>query len=166
LRGAGPCPAKRRMKPETVASQPRVVAGVLDVEFARRLRRRAAERGPSRVSVYSIQELRAFFMFQSVVVPAFDLVYAELMGPWGESFVRLQPVFEQGRTGSCSFEALADHLSNSDRVLVAVETCNDLDPHVHGPACQTSLHVAAGSTADGPIELAQLVGVWVITRGG
>ncbi|MFO7564037.1 MAG: hypothetical protein R6X02_15430 [Enhygromyxa sp.] len=174
-RGSDARIAKTLMKLETLtvpvpvppapnAPTPRIVAEVLDVEFARRLRRRATKQGSSRVSVYSIQELRAVFMFQSVVVPSFDLVYAELMGPWGESFVRLVPEPDAPRTGTCSFEALADHLCGSDRVLVAVEICERSSAHEHGPECRTTLHVAAGSTPDGPIELEGLVGVWVITR--
>ena len=157
--------AKTLMKLETLTQSPRVVAEVLDVEFARRLRRRGAQRNPARVSVYSIQELRALFMFQSVVVPSFDLVYAELMGPWGESFVRLEPRAEVPLTGTCNFEALADHLSLGGRVLVALELCNNAAPHVHGPTCRTTLQVGAGSEDnDGTVELERLTSVWVASR--
>jgi hypothetical protein len=155
--------AKTLMKLETLTQAPRVVAEVLDVEFAHRLRRRAAQQNSNRVSVYSIQELRAMFMFQAVVVPSFDLVYAELMGPWGESLVQLEPSREQPLTGRCSFDALADHLSLTNRVVVAVELCNDSSTHVHTSGCRTSLFVA-GSTVDGIIELEQLVSVWVVSR--
>jgi hypothetical protein len=156
--------AKTLMKLETLTQSPRIVVELLDVEFARRLRRRAAKQKSDRVSVYSIQELRAMFMFQAVVVPAFDLVYAELMGPWGESLVQLAPSPDTPSTGTCSFEALADHLSHSGRVLVGVECCNDSSPHTHGPSCRTSLYVAAGSTADGLVELERLTSVWVVSR--
>ena len=159
--------AKTLMKLETLTNDrerpPRVVAEVLDVELARRLRRRGALQTGSRVSVYSIQELRAFFMFQSVVVPAFDLVYAELMGPWGESFVQLELPADAPRTGVCSFEALADHLSVDDAVLVAVELCYESSTgHVHGPCCRTVLHVAEIEDERGVVDLAQLTSVWVI----
>lgn len=156
--------AKTLMKLETLTKDPRIVAEVLDVEFARRLRRRGAQQNPARVSVYSIQELRALFMFQSVVVPAFDVVYAELMGPWGQSLVRLQPSGEESLTGTCTFEELADHLSLTGRVLIAIERCNDREPHVHGPTCWTSLQVGTGDEGDEVIELDRLTSVWVASR--
>jgi hypothetical protein len=157
--GADARTAKTLMKLETLTKAPRVVAEVLDVELARRLRRRSSERGSDRVSVYSIQELRAFFMFQSVVVPAFDPVYTELMGPWGESLARLRP--EAALRGACSFEQLAKHLSRDERVLVAVELCSEQHKHAGERGCRTNVHVA-GPAAD--IELSRLVSVWVISR--
>ena len=155
--------AKTLMKLETLTQAPRIVAEVLDVDLARRLRRRGRDQSSDRVHVYSIQELRAFFMFQSVVVPAFDLVYTELMGPWGESFVRLVPDPAHGRlSGTCSFEELANHLSAEGRVLVGVELCEELASHRHGSECRTQLHVAeAGETEI--LELSRLVDVWVIS---
>jgi hypothetical protein len=162
--GADARTAKTLMKLETLTKTPRVVAEVLDVDLARRLRRRSSERGSDRVNVYSIQELRAFFMFQSVVVPAFDPVYTELMGPWGESLVRLRP--HEPLRGTCSFEQLANHLSHDDRVLVAVELCTESHGHAelsgHGD-CRTEVHVAGPGSEVG-IDLARLVSVWVISR--
>ncbi|MCA9698758.1 MAG: hypothetical protein KC431_14625, partial [Myxococcales bacterium] len=185
--GADARTAKTLMKLETLTRAPRVVAEVLDVELARRLRRRATVRGQERMQVYSIQELRAFFMFQSVVVPYFDLVYAELMGPWGESFVQLVPMPAEspansmtGVVGKCSFEELANHLSANGQVLAAVELYDD--PMPQRPACEapggagecdksckkcwpTTLHVASGDPEDGDrIDLGRLAGVWVIAR--
>lgn len=157
--------AKALMKLETLTAAPRIIAEVLDVELARRLRRRSANQNSTRVSVYSIQALRAFFMFQSIVVPAFDPVYAELMGPWGESFVQLKPEpAEQPQAGECSFESLADTLSRSGRVLVAVELCLDHQPHTHDENCRTTLDIAAASQAEGLIDLGRLLSVWVISR--
>ena len=156
--------AKTLMKLETLTQSPRIVAEVLDVDLARRLRRRGRDQSSDRVHVYSIQELRAFFMFQSIVVPAFDLVYTELMGPWGESFMRLVPDPEQGAlSGHCSFEELANHLSTDEKVLVGVELCLRNEPHVHGLDCPTVLHVADAGDAD-HIDLSRLVDVWVISR--
>jgi hypothetical protein len=155
--------AKTLMKLETLTQAPRVVAEVRDVEFAHRLRRRATQQNSARVSVYSIQELRAMFMFQAVVVPSFDLVYAELMGPWGESLVQLEPRREPPLTGNCSFDALSDHLSLCGCVLLAVELCDDSSAHAHGGACRTSLYVA-GSTDDGLVQLERLLSVWVVAR--
>ncbi|MFV8753791.1 hypothetical protein ACNOYE_24875 [Nannocystaceae bacterium ST9] len=144
--------AKTLMKLETLVDpprSPRVVAEVLDVDLARRLRRRAAQLGDTCTMVYSIQELRAFFMFQAVVVPAFDQVYAELMGPWGQSLVKLDA---KAGAGTCSFDALADHVATRGQVLVALE----LD--VGKP--QTQLLVAEGSA----IDLAKLRSVWVVAE--
>jgi len=156
--------AKTLMKLQTLTQAPRIVAEVLDVELARRLRRRSRAAGSDRVHVYSIQELRAFFMFQSVVVPAFDLVYTELMGPWGESFVRLVPDPAHGRlSGRCSFEELANHLSTEGRVLVGVELCTEAAAHEHGLDCPTALHIADSGHAD-KLDLGRLIDVWVISR--
>lgn len=160
--GADARTAKTLMKLETLTKAPRVVAEVLDVELARRLRRRSNEHGSDRVSVYSIQELRAFFMFQSVVVPAFDPVYTELMGPWGENLMRLQP--EAALRGTCSFEQLANHLAREDRVLVAVELCAESHRHAGERGCRTEVHVA-GPDAEIGVDLSRLVSVWVISRG-
>jgi hypothetical protein len=159
--GADARTAKTLMKLETLTKAPRVVAEVLDVELARRLRRRSSERGSDRVSVYSIQELRAFFMFQSVVVPAFDPVYTELMGPWGESLVRLRP--EARPRGSCSFEQLASHLAREERVLVAIELCSESHKHAGESGCRTDVHVAGPDSETG-IDLSRLTAVWVISR--
>lgn len=159
--GADARTAKTLMKLETLTKAPRVVAEVLDVELARRLRRRSSESGSDRVSVYSIQELRAFFMFQSVVVPAFDPVYTELMGPWGESLGRLLP--ETALRGTCSFEQLASHLARDERVLVAVELCSESHQHAGERGCRTAVHVAGPDLETG-IDLARLVSVWVISR--
>ncbi|KIG19588.1 hypothetical protein DB30_00097 [Enhygromyxa salina] len=158
--------AKTLMKLETLTQAPRVVAEVLDVELARRLRRRGSGREAARVRVYSIQELRAFFMFQAVVVPAFDMVYTELMGPWGQSFVRMTIDPSAGpMTGVCSFEELANHLSLEDRVLVGVVVCDQSTSdgfHEHGPDCRTVLHVAGPGGARG-VDLSRLVDLWVIS---
>lgn len=169
--GADARTAKTLMKLETLTKAPRVVAEVLDVELARRLRRRSSEHGSDRVSVYSIQELRAFFMFQSVVVPAFDPVYTELMGPWGESLVRLRP--EAALRGNCSFEQLADHLAREEQVLVAIELCSESHRHAGERGCRTDVHVAGPDSPYRPgpadwetsIDLTRLVSVWVISRG-
>ena len=55
----------------------RVVAEVVDAELCARLRRRARLHGDDRVQVYALESLRAAFLFQSVLVPAFNLVYGE-----------------------------------------------------------------------------------------
>ncbi len=150
--------AKTLMKLETLVHRPRsprVVAEVLDVDLARRLRRRSAQLRDERMLVYSIQELRAFFMFQAVVVPAFDQVYAELMGSWGQSLVRLE-IARPGQ-GQCSFETLADHLATLGKILVAVE----VNPTASQQ--QTQLWIAEGDPQHGGrIDLGRLAGLWVV----
>ncbi len=136
------------------ASAQQIIAEVLDGELARRLRRHYAKLGISRVKVYSIQTLRAFFMFQSVVVPSFDLVYAELLGPWGQSFVRLKP--RRRAIGSCSYQALSTKLAARGMILIAVEieSARDGTP---------LLHVGEGEPGKGElVDFERLRSAWVI----
>jgi hypothetical protein len=139
---------------------PRVIAEVLDVEFAKRMRERASLRARTvghcwpRTLVYSIQELRAKFMFQAVVVPHFDRVYAELMSPWGQSFMKLEPKGDALPQGHTSFARLADTLAREGSLLVAIET---------GPQCgPRMLCVGEGAPGSDTIDLATLRGVWVV----
>jgi hypothetical protein len=162
--------AKALMKLETLVDShrsaagkpgPRIVAEVLDVEFAKRMRERAELRARSgghcwpHTLVYSIQELRAKFMFQAVVVPHFDRVYAELMSPWGQSFLKLRVEAPAGALrGRLSFARLAEALAGEGNVLVAVES---------GPECgPRTLSVGEGSPGRDELELAELRGVWVV----
>jgi hypothetical protein len=77
----------------------RLVVEVDDEDLAIRLRARFDRLHDQRVagrdallsvSIYALPALRAYFMFQSVVVPHFDLVFEELLGPWGMSLVPLE----------------------------------------------------------------------------
>lgn len=99
--------------------RPRVVAEVFDARLADRLQAHCTKVGRHHVRVYSVQALRAFFLFQSVVVPGFDRVYSELLGSWGQSFVRLEPV--ESAHGPSSFATLSRALSRRGYVLVGVE---------------------------------------------
>jgi hypothetical protein len=133
--------------------RPRVLAEVFDDRLAGRLAARARQLGHHGTECFSIQELRAFFLFQSVVVPGFDLVYAELLGSWGQSFVHKQIVEGTG-TGSCSFQALALDLWRRGEVLVAVElrTADGFDVRV----------VPTELDQGGSFSFADLHGVWVL----
>jgi hypothetical protein len=163
--------AKALMKLETLVDGqrsadepgPRIVAEVLDVEFAKRMRERAELRARSskhcwpHTLVYSIQELRAKFMFQAVVVPHFDRVYAELMSPWGQSFMKLLPLRGEGeRRGRVRFSSLAEQLAREGHVLVAVESCPECGPR--------TLSVGEGAPGSDELELADLRGVWVVAE--
>jgi len=101
------------------AGRPRVVAEVFDARLAARLQAHCSKVGRHHVRIYSVQALRAFFLFQSVVVPGFDRVYSELLGSWGQSFVRLTP--PPGASGPCTTEGLALGLAERGCVLVAVQ---------------------------------------------
>lgn len=124
-----------------------VVAELISAELANRLARRYAAMGRDNVAVFSIHELRAFFMFQSMVVPNFNLIYGELLAPWGQSFVKL--AVSDG-VGSCTFAQLAAKLRMEGRILIAVEI-------------GAKLFIAQGDPDDGDrIDLARLTAVWVI----
>lgn len=133
--------------------RPSVVAEVFDDALAARLSARARELGQTHVQVYSSQELRAFFLFQAVVVPGFDAVYEELLGAWGQSLVHTH-VARPGQ-GRCTFMALADHLRELGEILVALELVDE-----HG---RVRLAVAPGpDEMGGTFAAEQLRGAWVI----
>lgn len=137
---------------------PRVVAELLDDDLAERLHRRYRKLGDHDVHVFSIQELRAFFMFQSVVVPHFDLVYVELMGAWGQSFVPLNVA--PGRSPRVSFAELARHVYDRGAVLVGVDVW---EPE-QGRGW-SRLHVAEGPPGERDvIALERVRRLWVIER--
>ena len=130
----------------------RVVAEVVDAELCARLRRRARLHGDDRVQVYALESLRAAFLFQSVLVPAFNLVYGELMGPWGQSFTR-KPVFAPGR-GTCSFQQLARRCLGDGELLLGVE-------RRRGDG-EVVVDLAGGEGNGGRIDLGTLVAIWVL----
>jgi len=136
-----------------VRSSLRVVAEVVEAELCARLRRRACLRGDDHVQVYALENLRAAFLFQSVLIPAFNLVYGELMGPWGQSFAR-KPVRAPGR-GSCSFQALALRLVEAGELLVGVERRRSDGEVV--------VDLAGGDGNGGRVDLGTLVAIWVLT---
>ena len=131
----------------------RVVAEVVDAEVCARLRRRASLHGDDRVQIFALESLRAAFLFQSVLIPAFNLVYGELMGPWGQSFARKQ-VTAPG-VGSCSFQALAARCSADGELLLGVERRREDG--------QVVVDLAGGDGNGGRVDLGTLVAVWVLT---
>jgi len=112
------------MTVEAIASQrgierwPRVVAEVDDVELAARLNDRYASMDRPEVHVFSIDELRALIMFQSVVVPHFGSIYEELLSPTGRGLV---PVRAHGGPASAPYRLLAETVRAHGKILVAVE---------------------------------------------
>jgi len=131
----------------------RVIAEVVDADLCARLRRRARLYGDDRVQIYALERLRAAFLFQSVLIPAFNLVYGELLGPWGQSFARKE-VCKPG-AGSCSFQALATRFAGAGELLVGVERrCAD---------GQVVVDLAGGDGNGGRVDLTTLVAVWVLT---
>lgn len=137
---------------EASPRQQTIVAELINAELAHRLERRYAGMGRDDVVVFSIHELRAFFMFQSVVVPNFNLIYSELFAAWGQSFSRLET---EGGEGECTFEQLAALLHTQGKALFAAETRNKRGEH--------KLLIAQGDPdQDGRIELASVEAIWVL----
>lgn len=135
------------------ARQPVIVAEVQDTALAARLGARARLLGHKHVQVYSSQELRAFFLFQTVVVPGFDAVYEELLGAWGQSLVHLD-VATSG-TGTRSFVSLGEQLRAEGKILIAVE----IDDGRGGE----QICVAPGVDEPGGVFAAtELRGAWVL----
>lgn len=135
--------------------RPRVVAEVFDAPLAARLEQHFRTMGKHHVRIYSIPQLRAFFLFQSVIVPGFDAVYSELLGSWGQSFVRLRPA--KRPTGATTFRDLALGLRRRGQLLVGVVLADDDGREV--------LHVAPAPADPGHrIELERLVYLWVIAE--
>ncbi len=133
-------------------SPPNVVAEVFDHALAARLSARARALGQHHVQVYSSQELRAFFLFQAVVVPGFDKVYEELLGAWGQSLVHMH--VERGARGPSSFAAVARSFAAAGQILIAVELDDGPGP---------KLYVApAPDDPGGHFDAARLVGAWVV----
>lgn len=150
--------------------RPRVVAEVIDGKLATRLEQRYQELGVTDTRVFSIQELRAYFLFQSVVVPGFDTVYAELLGSWGQSFVHKHVVHAEPEADSdaepqadpdatCSFRALAEQLWGQGELLIAVELAAPGSPkHILPRLCVAP----CGGELGDRFCVRELRGVWVI----
>lgn len=132
--------------------RPQVIAELVDAELAARLRHHYRRRRRDDVQVFSLHTLRSLFLFQSVVVPSFDAVYAELLGPWGQSLLRMVPT--GAPPGRCTFAGLAARLRRSGAILIAVE--------VHGADDDVSLHVGRGPAVDGSFEASTLAAAWVV----
>lgn len=98
--------------------RPRVVAEVDDVELAARLNDRFHSMDRPEIHVFSIDELRALVVFQSVVVPHFNSIYEELLtGSRGLVPLRASE-FGAARVPHA---ALGETLRASGHVLVAVD---------------------------------------------
>ena len=73
------------------------------------------------VSVFALPALRAYFMFQSVVVPHFDPIFQELLGPWGKSLVPLE-LHRAGLVGGeITFGELAEEVAAQGGRMVGFE---------------------------------------------
>ena len=70
------------------------------------------------VHVFSIDELRALVMFQSVVVPHFGSIYEELLTPGRRSLV---PLRASGSPARAPYPMVAETLRAQGKILVAVE---------------------------------------------
>ncbi|MCB9570104.1 MAG: hypothetical protein H6710_23340 [Myxococcales bacterium] len=133
--------------------RPRVVAELFDIELARRLRHHFAHQGRDDIQIISTQALRALFLYQSVIVPSFDAVYTELLGPWGQSLLRM---VASGGAGRSTYDQLADALAAQGAALVALE--------VRGEGERNDLWVGEAPEPGMVIDNARIVGAWVISR--
>jgi hypothetical protein len=127
----------------------RIVAEVASPDLARRMRRRYDDMGRDNVRVFSTEELRALFLFQSVIVAEFDAIFGELLMPSGVSLVRLE--VDGPGVGHCGFPELAASIFTQGALLFAVEV-------------GSALYVAHGSPDDDRVDLAKLSAVWVLQR--
>ncbi|MCB9539673.1 MAG: hypothetical protein H6704_25965 [Myxococcales bacterium] len=120
----------------------------------------AAGAGPSRIDVFATREFAAYFNFQSAVVPGFDALYSELLSPWGQSFVRLEPLAEAPEAHRpWTFAELARSLAREGRTLLALE--------LPAPDGGVRLCVAPGPGDEGDRFVpAQLAGLWVMGPRG
>lgn len=134
------------------AHRPSVVAEIFDDHLAARLSARARELGHAHVQVFSSQQLRAFLLFQSVVVPGFDAVWEELLGAWGQSIVHKHVVAEPTRP--CTFVELSDELRRAGEILIAVELADGRGG--------VDVAVAPGPGERGGVFGSELRGAWVI----
>jgi hypothetical protein len=133
-------------------SQPgRVIAEVRDEELADSLTERYRN-ARAEVCVVSIQRIRSLLVFQSVVVPHLDLVYRELLAPWGHSFVRFD--FQGGARGRVTFDDLAAVERKRNRILLAL-----LLERSDGT---THLSIAGAGLPDRTVELERVRGAWMI----
>ena len=133
--------------------RPRVVAEVFDARLAERLQAHSETVGRHHIRIYSIQALRAFFLFQSVVVPGFDRVYSELLGSWGESFVRFSPA--EPMAGPCTFHGMATALADRGCMLIGLELVDE-----HG---EPHLWIAPSRGEPGAqFDLGQVRSVWAV----
>jgi len=98
--------------------RPRIAAELFDTELARRLRRHFSKSTDDAVRILSTQALRALFLYQSVIVPSFDEVYAELLSPWGQSLLRMVP---EGLGEPTSCQEIAGIVARDRSILIAIE---------------------------------------------
>ncbi|MEZ4383530.1 MAG: hypothetical protein R3A79_19525 [Nannocystaceae bacterium] len=131
--------------------RPRVVAELFDIELARRLRQHFADRHGDAIQILSTQALRALFLHQSVIVPSFDAVYAELLGPWGQSLLRMVPAALPERV---TYATIADALEAEGAVLIALEVRS-------ASAAGVDLWVGDAPSKE-PFAGARVVCAWVI----
>lgn len=150
----------------------RVVAQVNDPAVGHRLETRYREAlGPSaQIRVLSSRKLRAYAMFQSVAVPGFEMIYAQLLGPWGQSFQRVTPKAGVTRSGRITFSQLARELHEERQMLlVAVEVAEETPsaPNKFTRPQGPRLVVCPLDTDDdAAFEHDQITSLWVIADCG
>jgi hypothetical protein len=124
---------------------PRVVAEVDDVDLAARLNDRYTSLQRTEVDVFSIDELRALVVFQSVVVPHFGEIYEKLLDPRGHG---LTPLRVSGGPARAPYPMLAQTVRATGKILVAVDDGGEV-------------HFGQGDGADDGVDLAR-ARLWVL----
>jgi len=124
---------------------PRVVAEVDDVDLAARLNERYASLQRAELVVFSIDELRALVVFQSVVVPHYGAIYEKLLDPRGRG---LTPLRVTGGPRRVPYPMLAQTLRAAGKILVAVDDGGEV-------------HFGQGEGADDGVELGR-ARLWVL----
>jgi len=142
----------------------RVIAQVNDPGVGRRLETRFHDAlGMSaQIRVLSSRTLRSYAMLQGLAVPAFEAIYAQLLGPWGQSFQRIRPVPDSAPGDrELSFLKVAKALHRQGMLLVAVE----LRPAGAPTDSEPRLYVCPLDGDDGEtFQVSSLVAAWVIAE--
>lgn len=137
----------------------RIVAEVSDEDLASRLETsgRAAMKGPGRLRVLANRQLRAWFTFQSIVVPGFDAIYSMLLGAEGPTFRRLSPVsLAASAEDTWTFTELGRAIRRGmQHTLVAVELRGHPEPYICPPQ---------GTPGDS-FSWGEVAAIWVVGEG-
>ncbi len=141
-----------RVARERFTAGSRVVVGVADRELGRRLEEsfaRATRSGGPALTVLPTEDLRALFVFQSIVVPGWEAIFLELLGPGGMGLMRV-PLAEPAAEHAWRFAELAASLAERG-VLFALELTD-------------GRHLVAPSPRAGPWREAEIAAVWMVAR--
>ncbi len=137
----------------------RVLAAVSNDDLKRRLAAgfSRATRDKPPIAIVSHQTVRALVTSQAVSVVGFEAIFSELLGPWGESLVRVEPEpsWRANQRSTWDFVTLAMSLRRSGWTLVAVD--------VASPGGQQERLFARDKRTFSPPAL---IAAWVVVHDG